>query len=29
MEQSEIWLTWAPASEKVVTVRGCFMARSR
>ena len=26
IEQSEIWLTWAPASEKVGTVRGCFIA---
>ena len=26
MEQSAIWLTWAPESENVITVRGWRMA---
>ena len=29
MEESAIWLRWAPESEKVITVRGWRMARSR
>ena len=29
IEESAIWLRWAPESENVMTVRGWRMARSR